>query len=197
MVRMRGPRLTPAQKTDVWRRWRQGGVAVGHRPRVGPDSQGRVPRCGRGERHAPAAAAALAPRPDPGSPWQKSVCIRRATHPRDLRCSSFNYRRYFQSSRLVRERGFHDPGRPPGWPHRRSDLDSGPAGGRGGPRGPGALGRRPARRWAPFLSRHPGGAALALRLPRARHRERNADGGARPHAARPAIARGADDETLG
>ena len=24
MVRTRGPRLTPAQKTEVWRRWRQG-----------------------------------------------------------------------------------------------------------------------------------------------------------------------------
>ena len=40
MVRTRGPRLTPAQKTEVWRRWRQGeslsaiGRALGRIPRV-------------------------------------------------------------------------------------------------------------------------------------------------------------------
>ena len=40
MVRTRGPRLTPAQKTDVWRRWRQGeslsaiGRALGRIPRA-------------------------------------------------------------------------------------------------------------------------------------------------------------------
>ena len=42
------------------------GIAVGHRPRAGPDSQGRVSRGGRGGRPAPAAAAAVTPRPDPG-----------------------------------------------------------------------------------------------------------------------------------
>ena len=40
MMRTRGPRLTPAQKTEVWRRWRQGeslsaiGRALGRIPRV-------------------------------------------------------------------------------------------------------------------------------------------------------------------
>ena len=40
MVRTRGPRLTPAQKTELWRRWRQGeslsaiGRALGRIPRV-------------------------------------------------------------------------------------------------------------------------------------------------------------------
>jgi hypothetical protein len=44
-----------------------------------------------------------APARSPSSPWQKSVCIRRATHPRDPRCSSLEYRRYARLSRLVRE----------------------------------------------------------------------------------------------
>ncbi len=40
MVRTRGPRLTPAQQMDVWRRWRQGeslsaiGRALGRIPRT-------------------------------------------------------------------------------------------------------------------------------------------------------------------
>src|SRR6267142_354115 len=36
------------------------------------------------------------------SPWRKSGCIRRAMHPRWLRCSSLKYSRYSRSSRLAR-----------------------------------------------------------------------------------------------
>ena len=35
------------------------------------------------------------------SPWCNSICIRTAMHPRWLRCSSFKYSRYSQSSRLA------------------------------------------------------------------------------------------------
>jgi hypothetical protein len=38
----------------------------------------------------------------PSSPWCNSGCIRPAMHPRGLRCSSFKYSRYSQSSRLAR-----------------------------------------------------------------------------------------------
>jgi len=37
----------------------------------------------------------------PSSPWWKSGCIRRAMHPRRLRCSSLKYSRYSRSSRLA------------------------------------------------------------------------------------------------
>lgn len=39
--------------------------------------------------------------PEAGSPWSKSSCIRRAMHPRRLRCSSLKYAQYSQSSRLA------------------------------------------------------------------------------------------------
>ena len=61
-----GPRLTPAQKTEVWRRWRQGESlsAIGR-------ALGRIPKlvhyivAGAGGR-GPVAAAAVALGADPG-----------------------------------------------------------------------------------------------------------------------------------
>ena len=37
MVRRRGPRLTLAEKTELWRRWRQGESLNAIGRRVGPD----------------------------------------------------------------------------------------------------------------------------------------------------------------
>jgi len=37
------------------------------------------------------------------NPWRKSACIRRASHPRGLRCFSLKYRPYSRSSRLARQ----------------------------------------------------------------------------------------------
>ena len=67
MVRTRGPRLTPAQKTEVWRRWRQGESlsAIGR-------ALGRIPRvvyhvvAGAGGMPPPPRRSAVTPRPDPG-----------------------------------------------------------------------------------------------------------------------------------
>ena len=42
MVRRRGPRLTLAEKTELWRRWPPGRIPECHWPRAGPDRQGRA-----------------------------------------------------------------------------------------------------------------------------------------------------------
>ena len=60
--------------------------------------------CRRKQGHSPRRmSATTAEREASGNLWQESVCIRRAMHPRDLHCSSVKYRRYSQSSRLVRD----------------------------------------------------------------------------------------------
>ena len=64
MVRRRGPRLTAAQKAELWRRWRQGeslnasGRALGRIPKRGALHRGR------GGRRTPGTPTARRPGPD-------------------------------------------------------------------------------------------------------------------------------------
>ena len=129
MVQRRGPRLTAAQKAEVWRRWRDGESlnAIGR-------ALGRIPKM---VHYIVAGAGGIPPVPRRRARQALTLSEREAISRGVARGSSLR-----QISR--------DLGRAPSTVSRevrrhggggRRGLDSGPPGHRRGPRGAGALGR--------------------------------------------------------
>ena len=65
MVQRCGPRLTAAQKAELWRRWRAGESLNAIGPRTGSDSEDGAVHRGWSRWHPSGTSAACAPGPDP------------------------------------------------------------------------------------------------------------------------------------